>query len=461
MTVYAVVAGILLPFGTTWLLLRELMPGSTPAARMERIGASLAFAIGATSATFFLWRLAGGSPDAYRIVEPLGHGVIGSGLLLRRARVPSDRTAAVHQSWLHYVAAGLLLIAVIGASAVRLAQGFAALDQGAWDAWQIWNLRAAFLAAPTPDWVTGFNAALEWSHPDYPLLVPSSVARLWVFGGAMSTQWPIVFAAEIYVAAILLTAGTLLRISGVAGAALGLALLLVPEYGQFITAQCADAAVGLYVLLSVSLLSGGRAAGRLVASGAAAGLAAWTKNEGLVATLAIPLIVGVVTAFSEDRREAARRALLMIAGAVASLVVLALFKLLLSPPSDLLIAISATGPVEKMLDPARHGVVFRYMLTVLAGWGHWSLPPLWFVLAWLAVGFWNRRAAPAASAIGVAIVVVMLITFYAVFLTTPYDLAWHMQTSWARLISQLWPTLAWSAAASALALHDAEAWRLV
>ncbi len=50
---------------------------------------------------------------------------------------------------------------------------------GDWDAWAIWNLRAGFIASGG-EWLKGFSQAIAWSHPDYPLLLPLNVARMWV-----------------------------------------------------------------------------------------------------------------------------------------------------------------------------------------------------------------------------------------------------------------------------------------
>ena len=44
-----------------------------------------------------------------------------------------------------------------------------------------------------------------------------------------------------------------------------------------------------------------------------------------------------------------------------------------------------------------------------------------------------------AALFGAALLCLMLATYFWVYLTTPYDLAWHLDTSSDRLLLQLWP----------------------
>ena len=64
-------------------------------------------------------------------------------------------------------------------------------QRGGWDAWAIWNLRAHFLYRDSAvAWRDAFTETLDWSHPDYPLLVPAFVARGWKSLGRESTCCP-------------------------------------------------------------------------------------------------------------------------------------------------------------------------------------------------------------------------------------------------------------------------------
>ena len=57
----------------------------------------------------------------------------------------------------------------------------ARLPHGEWDAWAVWNLKARFLLRGAEDWTALFSPALP--HPGYPLMLPGTVARLWMWLG--------------------------------------------------------------------------------------------------------------------------------------------------------------------------------------------------------------------------------------------------------------------------------------
>jgi hypothetical protein len=51
------------------------------------------------------------------------------------------------------------------------------------DAWEIWNLRARFLARATNHWRGAFVSNPSLTHLDYPLLLPITIARHWKYIG--------------------------------------------------------------------------------------------------------------------------------------------------------------------------------------------------------------------------------------------------------------------------------------
>ena len=57
---------------------------------------------------------------------------------------------------------------------------------GDWDAWAIWNLRARFLVRAGEFWRDAFSSQIAWSHPDYPLLVPGTIALIWTLAHSES-----------------------------------------------------------------------------------------------------------------------------------------------------------------------------------------------------------------------------------------------------------------------------------
>jgi hypothetical protein len=72
----------------------------------------------------------------------------------------------------------------------------------------------------------------------------------------------------------------------------------------------------------------------------------------------------------------------------------------------------------------------------------------------------SRRNAPSESGTHVAVttagwlVLVQLLALFVVYVMTPHSVAWHVQTSWHRLIAQLWPTAVWWAVARSHEGHE-------
>ena len=75
-------------------------------------------------------------------------------------------------------------------------------------------------------------------------------------------------------------------------------------------------------------------------------------------------------------------------------------------------------------------------------WGGWTWPVvLPLLLVWRTQsgnGSSGRRSNEARIAFGV--VILMMAGYYLAYAISPYDLAWHIETSIDRVIVQLWPT---------------------
>ena len=67
---------------------------------------------------------------------------------------------------------------------------FNSLRWGKWDAWAIWSLHAKFLYFDD-QFVNLFTNNIEWTHPDYPLMLPSIIASIWKSIGIVSPMVPL------------------------------------------------------------------------------------------------------------------------------------------------------------------------------------------------------------------------------------------------------------------------------
>ena len=95
---------------------------------------------------------------------------------------PSAALPARTGSPLQILTIAIFSIALVS-SLISLAVAFLKEPHGRWDAWLIWNMHARFLFRGGDHWRDAFASGLDWSHWDYPLLLPLSIARGWTYAG--------------------------------------------------------------------------------------------------------------------------------------------------------------------------------------------------------------------------------------------------------------------------------------
>jgi len=104
----------------------------------------------------------------------------------------------------------------------------------------------------------------------------------------------------------------------------------------------------------------------------------------------------------------------------------------LAPPSDLFSLAAKQSVWAKVTDPGRYFMIAGELLQ-RAPW-HVCMLPVYAV----CIGLGARRTGGVAQA---ALAFLLLSAGYlAAYLTTPYDLSWHIYTSMDRLLVQIWPT---------------------
>jgi hypothetical protein len=359
----------------------------------------------------------------------------GLGAAIPLSRWPEDRTTAEPRAGRALAIASGVILATAVVAFVLFAWN---RPQGRWDGWMIWNLRARAILRAGPGWRDAFTDLMPWTHADYPLALPLSVEGLWALAGSESPLAPASVGLLYTLASVGVLAGAVASLRGpAAGLVAGIALLGADGFVRCGAAQYADVPLGFHVLVALASLALADAGGGrrwLAIAGAAAGLAAWTKNEGALYLVAIPL-ARAVTARGEARALPAEAGL-FLAGASPSLAALAVFKATIAPTNDLLRAQGA-GTLARLVDPSRWKSIVVAVARDLA-----QPPSVWLLVgavALLGLAPGARRERPVrVGAIALALVALGLLLAYA---TTPYPLEWHLKTSLPRLLLQAWPSV--------------------
>ena len=421
-----------------------------PAARFPLLPLFLAFGLGqgVTSCVVFLFLLVHGRvAKSYPIVELLLLALLAVLFFwLRKRRVVSAEEARPRLRY-EFVFA----IAFYGSLAAALAVLTFDLwrtPDGIWDAWAIYNLRARGIFRGGEAWRDTFSTVIPWSHPGYPLLLQLSAVRGWIYAGRELIAVPVTLAWLFTVS----TLGTV--VAGVAilrgRAQAYLAGIVLLGYTYFIThgsSQYADVPLMFFFTAAIVLFAlhlGAdddlRRSGRfLLLAGLATGMAAWTKNEGLLFVAAASAAHLVVTLREKDFRAYLRELAFFAAGLLPGLLCLAIFKWAIAPPSELIAAMGAESMLPKITNFSRYVLIVKelvYRVIHYTGRGM----NLAYVLVIYAALVGATRKRKTSVVFGVVLLALMLLGYAWVYLTTPYELGWHMHWSMDRLLLGLWPS---------------------
>jgi len=331
-----------------------------------------------------------------------------------------------------------------------------------WDAFSIWNLHARFLFRGSAAWRDGLSPLIPWSHPDYPLLLPAAIAHFWSCLGYENQAVPAAIGLVFTFSTVGVLFASLAILRGRTAAMLGaLALLATPFFVETGTSQYADVPLSFFYLATISLLclyhqssdagSAARSKGLIVLAGLAAGLAAWTKNEGVLFLCALAA-AWIQTSISKPRPQSSIAEdatspgrlgipfLFLLAGMVPAILLIAWFKHSIAAPGDLFP--DKEMALHKLLDLNRYRIIFEWYGKEFLRFGDWLLIPGTIALSVLYFFFGKNRKTERTPGfrIGLITLALTLAGYFAIYVITPYDLYWHLRFSLSRLFLQLWPS---------------------
>jgi len=274
--------------------------------------------------------------------------------------------------------------------------------------------------------------------------VPSGNARLWSYLGGEPAWAPWLLGTLFTFATVGVLAAGLSRLrSRSQGLLAGLVLLGVVAFLQRGAWQYADVPLAFYLLATVllSLLYDAAErppAGLLVLSGLMAGMAAWTKNEGLLLLVILPATRAAILWRRGCARQAPRELLQWVLGAAPLLAVVAMQKLCLAGSNYLVNDRTWEAVLRQLADGSRYWQVMQSLLLYTARIAR----PFAIVLP-LSALLLGRAHKPAPGRRGLSgaflVLALQLAGYFFVYVLTPCDLQWHLATSTDRLLLQLCP----------------------
>ena len=414
--------------------------------RLLRAVAALVFGLGAWSAGYAASLLAFGAAESVRAVKDVAIALCGVALLaMRRRTAGSQAVCDEAPRWL----IAIFAVACCVFCLVFIEHSIRA-PEGGFDAWMLWNSRARFLARAGDDFRVAFSPRLLfWTHQDYPWLLPGLVAQWFLIARTESPVIPAALGFVFGAATIAIVSCSLARLRGAQAALVGgLAVASLPCFAAFDASQQADVPLAAFVALAAALVAMAvedprRPLRPLLLAGFAAGLGAWTKNDGLV------YLISLAAALLLRLRDV-RAAAIFLLGSVPALALLFAFRLGLSPPNDFLLFTTRADLVARFVDARRSMDVIRFALRQVVYFQDFALWTAAAVVLAVVIRR-NLRADPTPSVLGVS-VLLALCCFGAIYVLQPHSLKWMFWSSASRLFVQIWP-------AAVVALVAAVPWK--
>jgi hypothetical protein len=325
----------------------------------------------------------------------------------------------------------------IGSSVIHVER----YPNGLTDGWAIWNSHAKYLASGGKTWAVDIQNTF---HPDYPLLLPGSVVHAWRYIGNNSPEASGFVGILFEVASIGVLLATLTRLrSPVLGLLLAFVLIGSPAYLYNAATEYADVPLAAYIVSTIALIclyesDESKPLGLVALAGFMAGCAAWTKNEGmpfLMATVAVLLAPIFWSGFATARRIAG-----FAAGLAIPVFAIVYFKLAIAPPNDIFGNRNSADLLEKISDSSRYLMILKsYRQT---GWtfGGWVFNPILPLLAFIGLGGVDKAVLRSYCwRAGIAIIVMLQVAYFAIYVITPLPLDYHLNSSLDRLLIHVWP----------------------
>jgi len=314
---------------------------------------------------------------------------------------------------------------------------------GNWDAWTIWNMRARFVFRTGAQWKTAFSPLMNWSHTDYPLLIPCLVTRCWYYIGHETVTAPALVSGIFTFATVGLAFSSIAVLRNESqGYLAGLVLLGTPFFIQNGTFQYADIPLGFFfmatmVLFSLHDSSSSRNYNFLLLAGITAGLSAWTKNEGQLFVVSILITRFALILTAKGWRTYLKEMRFFAMGLLPVLIILIYFKIELAPPNDLFASQGFRSILEKMIDLSRYIKIMKaFVRDILQYFGHWIV---FAIYMFLLGGRIHEKNKPGIYTC-LLVLCLMFAGYFSIYFITPHELVGHMKTSLSRLLVQLWPS---------------------
>jgi hypothetical protein len=308
---------------------------------------------------------------------------------------------------------------------------------GVWDAWWFWNYHAGFLASPEL-WKEAYTVttsdflAQRVAHADYPLMLPATTAFFWRLLHTDSTLVPFLIGFLFTLMVPLLLFLELQRKNLFVASVIFLGFAMNRGFMLTGVGQVADMPLAFFFLAAFVCMQHFRnTADRryLLLCGAMLGSCIWLKNEGLMLSMVFLL-------FHLPPLRSRKHIATLCAGLLPFLLAWAVFKFGYAPDNDLL-AGQGSGALQRLTEGARYSYVWAGTKKMVNEF----FPEIrTILLAWILLSIAARRFQLRAAGLFLCCIA----GYTLVYVLSPHNTEWHVNTSVDRLLVQLIPAFIYS-----------------
>jgi hypothetical protein len=314
--------------------------------------------------------------------------------------------------------------------------------RGDWDAWMIYNRTARFIYRGQEAWQDAFSKDLGvFFHADYPPLLSLTIASRWYILNEETSYVPMFQSILFSLASLGLCFGALAKLNSLGQAGLSVILLggvsfFLHEGGR----QQADVPLAFYMLASIVFLFFYYYEKRsilIILAGLTTGLAAWTKNEGILFLAASAGILVIVALWKRSFQEL----FLYFIGLLLPLALLFYFKLHITRPNEFLSG-ESIKITQSLVDISRHQMIFKSFKNFFLYGGGWYNIGIFLILCvYFLLCHFRIKDNSNMIVLSFAIFACQIMGYYVIYLITPNDLEWQLNYSLNRLFVQIYPAV--------------------
>ena len=410
--------------------------------RIISIFHSFFLGLGFTSISFWYYTIAtNGFNSNYHIIEICFVGIIYLYLWLKKGKkitfpiktnFPKNKNISrKKKSLLNYIT--IILFCLIAVLCFYKCYNF---PDGTWDALAMWNLRARFLSCGNESWSLMYVDKFNYSHRDYPLFLPCTIARLYNFVGKIDTTIPIFFSCFFTIVCFILPYLYLCKLKNKYFSFIAVCILSYsPKILFYGCMQYADILLAIFILISIYEFIIWDIENKNLPWTCMifACFCFWIKNEGIPWYVFFSLLI-IYHLYKKDKNITVSIKKFLKIIIVSSPVIISFLSVRYLANSENDLVSGLLGRLQQIFILERYEMIMSFVWMFIKQ-HFWII----FIPIYLCFGFIDKKYYKYAFLFN--LISIMYLIYVFVYLITPYDLTWHLETSFPRITAVYLPSI--------------------